>query len=296
MSTVIDVCVCTFRRPAVALTIESLAAQTGAPAFRVIVVDNDETPSAKAAVEAASATTGLSVRYVHAPAGNISVARNACLDASSAPFVAFIDDDETAPSHWLKALAEAVERLDCDVVFGPVKASYPEDAPEWVRRGDFHSTGVRMRDGDEVLSGYSGNVLFKRALAGDLRFDLELGRSGGEDTMFFELMRRRGAKLRFCADAELREPVPRSRITLSWLLRRSFRAGQTHARLLAGRGRSGLHVATMALAKASYCAGAALLTIWSQVEFRRSLIRGALHVGAAAKALGVRDAHLYGRG
>lgn len=295
MNAAVDICVCTFRRPAVVLTLRTLAEQVGAPAFHVIVVDNDSEPSAKDVVEAARAATGLSLTYVHAPEGNISIARNACLDAASAPLVAFLDDDETASPHWLAALAAAVERFGCDVVFGPVKADYPNDAPGWARDGDFHSTGVRLRDGEEVLSGYSGNVLFKRALTEGLRFDLELGRSGGEDTMFFELLQRRGARLRFCADAELREPVPSSRIGLSWLLRRSFRAGQTHARVVVSRGQSPLLAAAAASAKAAYCAVAAVLVVWSPVGFRRNLIRGALHVGVVAKALGARDSSLYGR-
>jgi hypothetical protein len=44
----------------------------------------------------AQSDLSLDCLYVHAPARNISIARNACLDAADAPLIAFIDDDETA--------------------------------------------------------------------------------------------------------------------------------------------------------------------------------------------------------
>lgn len=50
MSAAVDVCVCTFRRPAVRETPRSLAGQAGAPRF-VIVADNDEMPSAEGLVK-----------------------------------------------------------------------------------------------------------------------------------------------------------------------------------------------------------------------------------------------------
>src|SRR3954471_20358160 len=110
MSTVVDVGVCTFRRAAVADTLASLAGQMLPRdyALRVIVADNDETPSAEPVVRGAADAQGLDLTYVHAPARNISRARNACLEAATADWFAFIDDDETASPGWLSALlAEA---------------------------------------------------------------------------------------------------------------------------------------------------------------------------------------------
>ena len=51
----VDVCVCTFRRPSVALLLASLAKQGvgGSLRIRVIVADNDDVQSARATVEAA---------------------------------------------------------------------------------------------------------------------------------------------------------------------------------------------------------------------------------------------------
>ncbi len=288
----VDVCVCTFRRASLRRTLESLSAQQGAPKFRVIIADNDETPSAQALVEQARRDLSLDITYVHAPARNISIARNACLDAARAPLIAFIDDDEIAPPRWLKTLTDGIGAND--VVFGPVRAIYAADAPRWVVGGDFHSFGPVVRAGGVIDTGYSSNVLMRRAIIGDVRFEPALGRTGGEDTFFFARLHSAGAKLGSCAEAFVEEPTAPERARLSWLMRRAFRSGQTHARVLRDRGQGALAIAAPASAKALYCAGASVLTLWSAVGWRRNAIRGALHVGVIAKALGARDVEIYG--
>jgi succinoglycan biosynthesis protein ExoM len=70
----------------------------------VIVADNDETPSVREMVQRARSELGLGCLYVHAPARNIAIVRNACLDAANAPLIAFIDDDEIATECWLTKL------------------------------------------------------------------------------------------------------------------------------------------------------------------------------------------------
>jgi succinoglycan biosynthesis protein ExoM len=288
----VDVCVCTFRRASLWDTLASLALQNGAPPMRIIIADNDDTPSAAAVAARARAELGLDVHYVHAPSRNISIARNACLEAATAGLVAFIDDDEVATPGWLAALVSCITNYDA--VFGPVPARYPATAPAWAVKGDFYTTRPTILAGGEIRTGYSGNVLIRRAAVGDLRFDPELGRVGGEDTMFFAVLHARGVKLGFAPEAVASEDLPANRLKLSWLLRRSFRAGQTAARTARMRGQGAAVLAILSGAKASYCAAATLLTLWSPVGVRRNLIRGALHVGALAKVLGAKDLTMYG--
>ena len=88
----IDICVCTYRRPSIEDTLRSLDRQTlpDGVSARAIVIDNDETPSARDRVEAVAANLSMPVKYIHAPANNISIARNAGLDAATAqpsPFI-----------------------------------------------------------------------------------------------------------------------------------------------------------------------------------------------------------------
>jgi len=126
----LDVCVCTFRRPSVAGLLASLAKQILPPSLRVrvIVADNDDTPSAREIVLDAFQANGLNGIYLHAPERNISIARNACLAAADADLVAFIDDDEVARPDWLAGLIAEQGRAAADVVFGKVNATYAADA------------------------------------------------------------------------------------------------------------------------------------------------------------------------
>jgi succinoglycan biosynthesis protein ExoO len=293
-ASMVAVCVCTFRRPSLWDTLASLAQQQGAPPFQVIVADNDDTPSARALVERARRELGLEIRYLHAPARNISIARNACLEAVSAELAAFIDDDEVCSPTWLAELVDHLRRSGADVVLGPVQAQYEPGTPGWLVKGDFHSFGPAFRANGEIDTGYSSNVLFRSDVVRGVRFDPALGRTGGEDTLFFAQLHAAGARLAYCTRAVVYEPTAAARARLGWLARRSFRSGQTHARVLRGKGQAPLSIAAAATVKAVYCAGAALLTAWSPVLLRRNIIRGALHVGVIAKAFGAPEPTLYG--
>lgn len=288
----VDVCVCTFRRPSLAATLASLKAQTlPADRFRIIVADNDHETSARALVEEALEGRG-GFLYLHAPARNISVARNACLEAATAGYVAWIDDDEVADRDWLDRLIAVLEAHDCDAVFGPVQAVYPGDAAAWAAAADLHSTRpVQTPRG--VDTGYTSNALMKRAAVGERRFDPELGRSGGEDTDFFTGLYASGARFAAAPDAIVREAVGPERLGLSWLLKRAFRSGQTHARRYLKPGAKRAVQAGIALAKSGACVGLAALNVGSASEGRRALVRGALHLGAFARLAGVREGRLY---
>jgi succinoglycan biosynthesis protein ExoM len=295
----IDICVCTFRRHELADTLRSLAAMDLPEGFRIgiVVADNDEVPSAEGLVAVLARELSLKIRYVHCPARNISRARNACLDASSADFLAFIDDDEKATGAWLKRLVEAAQATGADVVLGPVKARYGAGAPGWMQLGDFHSTYPVFVQG-EIRTGYTCNALLRTnspSIAGR-RFSLERGQSGGEDTEFFDQVFGAGGRIAYAAEAWVEEPVPASRASFGWLTKRRFRVGQTHGRLLgAKRGGAGrLSELVRASAKAGYCFAVAGLTALQPVSRNRSLLRGVMHLGVLSGLVGARELHLYG--
>lgn len=297
MTVHIDIAVCTFRRAAISETLASLARLIVPPNVHIgiIVADNDVEPSARARVETAKARLAMDVRYVHCPAGNISIARNACLDNSDADFLAFVDDDETVEPQWLDRLLTEAERENADVVLGPVRALYAADAPGWMRRGDFHSTRPVWVDG-EIRTGYTCNVLMRLtapSIAGR-RFDLALGRSGGEDTIFFDQIHAAGGRIAFASEAWVEEPVPASRATFTWLARRRLRMGQTHGRLLAERQGSRIGAAMLAAAKCVACFAGAAALVALPVRRNRFLLRGLLHAGVVGGLFGARAIEPYG--
>ncbi|MBW9063784.1 glycosyltransferase family 2 protein [Rhizobium herbae] len=295
----IDIGVCTYRREELEQTLRSLAAiavPEGAE-IRIIVADNDDVPSAQGRVNALRAVVPHEIVYVHCPSSNISIARNACLDNAAGDFLAFIDDDETASEDWIIRLMETAEATQADVVLGPVQAIYGEDAPRWMRRGDFHST-FPVWVGDRIITGYTCNALLRLAapsLAGR-RFSLALGRSGGEDTEFFTQMHRMGGKIAYAPAAWVQEPVPAKRAAFSWLAKRKFRFGQTHGRLIeAGSGLAGkLRQLALAAAKSGYCGLTGAFFLFSPVRRNQYILRASLHAGVVTGLLGVREIEQYG--
>ncbi|OOY10034.1 glycosyltransferase [Thioclava sp. F36-7] len=296
----IGIGLCTYRREIVRDTLASLA-ETLPPDLDicVIVADNDLEPSSEDRVR--SVPLPFELHYLHAPAHNISIARNAVLDAAEAQdldCLAFLDDDERALPGWLPALMEARQSEESAAVIGPVRAYHNDAAPEWMRAGHIHDTLAEHDSEGRVRAGYTCNVLLdlKHPAVSGLRFDPEFGRSGGEDTIFFDQIKRRGGTLAYAPDAWLEEDVPAERARLSWLFRRRFRMGQTHA-VLVSQGKS--FAARMielgrAGAKALACLGLSLGHVTVPLARNRNLMRAALHIGVVWRLAGGSRTEIYG--
>ena len=297
MNPSVDIGVCTHRRPALAeclRSLDGLVLPDGLVAG-VIVADNDDIASARAMVEAWKATSSHDVTYLHAPAHNISIARNAILHASRAPRLAFIDDDETVDPDWLAELWRRMDETGAAAVLGPVRSSFGAAAPAWMRSGTFHDTQpVRVRG--SIRTGYTCNVLLDTgapAVRGR-RFDPALGRSGGEDTAFLSAVHAAGGSIDYAERALVREHVPDERATMRWLLQRRYRFGQTHAGQLPPTGAAGrIGRVAVALAKLGACGAQAAIALPSPIGRRRAILRGALHWGAVCSLLGRRTIEPY---
>ncbi|MEM7076967.1 MAG: glycosyltransferase family 2 protein, partial [Pseudomonadota bacterium] len=251
---------------------------------RVIVADNDTEPSAKTIIDAMD-DFPFPVFYIHAPAQNISIARNACLDATDADYVAWIDDDEIVDPSWLKQIFHTLRNGGYDAVFGPAIAVYPPDAPDHIVSGDFHSNRPVRRQG-EVQTGHTCNALVDmgKPTTRAKRFDVCKGRTGGEDTDYFHRLWKEGAHLGIDENAFVFEDVVPDRMRSGWLMLRSFGSGHVFGELsrrdAAFWTLPGLVV--MALVKAVYCLICAILTIGFATLRLWWLRRSIMHFGVTA--------------
>jgi len=280
----VDVCICAYRRDTLDDTLSSIAGQQLEDAqVRVIVADNDDRAERRQHIEATAKALGLNLKYVHAPARNISVARNACMDAAAGDWIAFIDDDEIATANWLCELLLASSGRD--IVFGLVQALYPSDAPQWTIEGDFHST--RLKDNDADWNGHTGNALINASFVRDhrLRFARAHGRAGGEDTVFFFEAMQAGARFGYAPSAVVNELTPPSRVSLRWLLARRFRSGQTHHIIMRREGRR--IAGTLSAGPKLAWSLVAAISARRRANAVRQLLRGALHAGVIAAAIGI---------
>ncbi|USD43119.1 glycosyltransferase family 2 protein [Vibrio sp. SCSIO 43135] len=297
----IDICICTYRRASLTQTLVSLEQLVLKPDWQlnVIIADNDAVPSAQPLVDDFARHSKLEINYVHAPKQNIAIARNACLAHSTAEWTAFIDDDETVSPQWLVELFKTAHATNAEVVLGPVQAIYPNHLQNsWMSKGDFHATRPTF-SGETICSGYTCNVLIHRSndQIAPLLFDERFGRTGGEDTLFFEHIKDAGIELYFSPNAWVYEPVPSARSSFKWLMTRRFRFGQTHARLLIdtnGSLQARAKHTLAATAKAIACFSMAGLNLFDQIKWRRWTIRGCLHIGVISRLIAQKDVELYG--
>ena len=233
----ISVCICTFRRPeGFRAALASVLAQVlpTMTELEVVVVDNDPQGSAQAGFASCKERNpGVNLVYANEPTPGVSFARNRCLREASGDWIAFLDDDEIAPAHWLSALLTAAKNYSAGAVFGLVAPVYEMGQPDWlafaggIERPRF-STGTVIGWGDAR----TGNVLMTRRLAAAVgKFDTRFAKTGGEDSLFFATAMQLGFALVWCDEAAVRETVPQSRMTKTWIIRRAFLGGRTFVRL-----------------------------------------------------------------
>jgi len=227
----ICVCICTYKRAdLLGRLLDELRNQLTDELFTysIVVIDNDQSQSAKAVVSAFAASSAITVRYCVEPKQNISLARNKAIENAVGDFVAFIDDDEYPSSHWLLTLFKACLQYGVDGVLGPVKPHFHDDVPNWVVKGGFYDrpsyrTGLVI-DGKK---GRTGNVLLKKSVftTGEKPFRPEF--RTGEDQDFFRRMIEKGHVFVWCDEAMTYETVPPARWKRTFMLKRALLRGAT---------------------------------------------------------------------
>ncbi len=229
----IFVAIASIGRPSLIVTLRSLAAlpERENSTLEILIAD-DSRNGAVAELLAKHPVKDLKIRILGVHSGNISTARNALLDAAKGDWLIFVDDDEWVEPDWLERLFACQEDFDADVVIGPVRPEYPEDAPGWIRKANplYHDWGHR---GKRLQTGRGGNTLVRTGLIRELnlRFDEVYGRTGGEDTQFFATAATRGARIFATDDAIAHEHVPPERLTTAYILSRAVRSGQSYAQM-----------------------------------------------------------------
>jgi succinoglycan biosynthesis protein ExoM len=205
----------------------------------VVVVDNDATGSARRIVEEVrDLGCPFALTYAIQPERSIPLTRNMTVALATGEWLAFVDDDERAPGEWLRRLLDCALQYGADGVLAPVEPQVPVTAPAWIRRGGFYEwprvpTGTtvprkNLRFGNLMLRGSA-----VRRLPGP--FDPEFALSAGEDVDMLVRLVSDGAKLVWCDEAPVSEPVEPKRLSLHWLLMRGYSGGQAFGRIqLAG--------------------------------------------------------------
>lgn len=175
-------------------------------------------------------------------ARGLSGGRNTGLSASTAPLVAFLDDDAVADPHWLSRLAEHCSDPNVLGVGATVAPVWIGQRPGWLPDEFLWTVGCSYRGlpktAGTVRNGFGGAMLFKRHIFGRIGgFAVRLGRQTAdfplscEDT---EMCMR--AKTTFPEGRFVLEPtsivwhkVPSKRLTWAYFRLRCYAEGASKA-------------------------------------------------------------------
>lgn len=237
----------TFRRPDhVIRTLQSVAAQVTDRQFAIVLIENeaDERAGANAAAPGFEQGDYPGLTIVAHDRGNCNAYNAGWLTAltlfPNLRYICVIDDDEIADPHWLENLCATSERLDCAMVGGPQWPVFDDQAnPHWKTHPVFTPHYAKTGPVPELYS--SGNLLVRQDVLETLPqpfFDLAFNFTGGGDADLFARASAAGFKAAWCAEAQVRETIPPSRMTWQWIRQRALRNGQLSA-MIEHRRRSG---------------------------------------------------------
>jgi GT2 family glycosyltransferase len=240
------VCVPTFRRPdLLEQTLRSLASQTGAPPFTILVVENDGIGREGAArASEVLAALGVSAAVIVEPRQGNCKAYNALWRFALSRFgqieaVLGIDDDELASEGWLAAHVAAAATMPADIIGGSVTPIFEDAIGETLRahpifRSHYGSSGPVPMIYSSANYLIRANVLRRMGYPFlDEGFDF----TGGGDTDFFTRARAAGIGFGWCQEAAMTEIMPARRTQLDWIRARGVRNGQISALIARKRAR-----------------------------------------------------------
>jgi glucosyl-dolichyl phosphate glucuronosyltransferase len=224
----------------------ALALQTLGDQLEVIVVDDGSTGDIETVVRESAVPSPL-LRYIRQEGNGAASARDLGTAEAASDFLAYLDDDAVPVPVWAEAVVSAFNDWGCAAVAGRIVLRLAGPAPDWVHGKnwrflselDLGSKPLWLR-GRELP--YSANCAVTRssftsvggfASAPATRTALAL--STGEDTWFFDRVRRLGGSIAYVPQACVEHVVPARRLTTEWFMQRAAAQGTSTVLLRGGR-------------------------------------------------------------
>jgi GT2 family glycosyltransferase len=259
------------------VALASLAPQAAAAGAEVVVLAHGDDPALRAVARRHTA------RYEPiAAGGGINVVRNAGVGATTAPVIAFVDDDVEVPPTWLPALLGALDAdPGADAFGGPITVRLEgPDVPVSCGRDAAPITELDLGADDvEDAWAWGANFAVRRSAFGRIGpFDERLVNAGDEEE-WQERLRDAGGRVRYVAAMGLVHRRSPEDARLRPLMRAQFARGRAARRWDAFRG------AEPSLASEVRTTLGA--TVWHTLRRRcaHGLIMGAHNAGRLREAL-----------
>lgn len=218
--------------------LESLLAQEARGVrYEVVVVDNNSTDDTRTVVAAmaARAPEGL-LRYVFEPRQGVSYARNTGVAQTTAPIMAFLDDDGVAGPDWVWSMKRAFdEHPEADCIGGRIVPRWVRARPSWLTAPHWGPIAVQDRPARAWLNARQASACLLSANLGVRRaaFDAVGGFSPdyprNQDREFELRLWRAGRQGLYLPEMTVTVDVPAERLTQRYHRRWQATTGKYHA-------------------------------------------------------------------
>lgn len=238
------IAICTYQRPTGLNRLLDYIAELHLPDgvsdrdVSVVVVDNHEASAGLDECEKRAPDYRFALRAICQPGNGISEARNAsvamALEASP-QYVGFLDDDEWPEPVWLSELVRVLEQKRADLVGGPTRSVFPDNAPDELINNPYFGADMNLSDGQSCELQAAGNFLIRADVLADTAptcFHPAFAHSGGEDLAFFTQLAQKGASMVWANAAVVHEEVPENRLSKEWLKTRVIGVANSRVRVM----------------------------------------------------------------
>lgn len=244
-SPVISVVICTYNRPdLLKLALKSLINQSLAKRkYEIIIIDNGQLRQTEEVVSQFKSQNPYNIICYYKESNiGLSHARNLGIKKSKGIYIAFIDDDAQLPKDWLKIALILFEKIKPSplAVGGPEAPFVQGKRPGWFKDEYYSPTKRKLGEKSRFLkkgeSLNGSNMIIKKAVLKKLAgFDVKIGMQGlyisaHEETQLFERLWRlnngQGIYIYYSPHLEFRHLIQRFKLKVSYVLKRSFAAGQ----------------------------------------------------------------------
>jgi len=208
--------------------------------WRLIIVDNASRDDTFAVAQELERRHAGRVRAVKEPQIGHCAARNAGIRASTAPIIAFTDDDALPDPTWLRTLVDVLTHSGALAAGGPVDPVVSGELPKWFVPDFFPYLAVWSRPADTTELTYNEyprgvNLAFRREVFERFGFfNTDLGLREGrplycDETEMCLRIERAGEKIVYAPRSLVRHCVEAERLTVDWLKRRFLAQGRSEA-------------------------------------------------------------------
>jgi glycosyltransferase involved in cell wall biosynthesis len=242
----ITVILCTYNRcQDLAKALESVAASELplSTKWEILVVDNNSSDQTRALVEEFSHRNPGRFRYVLEPQPGKSHALNTGIREAQGEILAFMDDDVTVESAWLKNLTASLQEGKWVGAGGPVVLQWPAAIPRWLSkegtpRHGFPGFDLGPEPKEMPCPPVGTNMAYRKSVFERFRgFNTDLGVSPvrptppvREDTELGWRLIFAGKRLRYEPSAVVNHLLPKAKMKKSYLLGRAFDKGRADSR------------------------------------------------------------------